>query len=318
MLLQPPQSLPQAVRWPKQLGPPMAITPTGQTVTVIRQPGPHTAITATAPIAVATVQLARATVVRLTAINVHKLNIGWCIASDRFSVAFDAPTPLIPPKDPSLKKKGFLSCPAVRQFPDNIFQVTSPFSLKLRVVDSDNGPTIVPVYPFTSLTEDMVKNLVQVEPQDTWSKNNCAVIQIPSPFVFVADEVVFMEQSSPDLSVQSRLNWRVIPGRFDIYSWQRPLNWAFEWDFSTGDFEIRAGEPQYNVRFFSAREPFGSYTCQLQRLSFDNQIKKRLELTKDIANIRRGTMQLFQRSAQLRATENFLTDEKNESNPGVG
>lgn len=296
----------------------MAIKHTEPAVTEIRLFGLRTAIKVTAPIAAVTVPLVHGTVIRLTAIDVRKLNIGWCIASDRFSAAFDAPTPLIPPKDPSLNKKGFLSCPAVRQFPDNIFQVTSPFSLKLRVINSDNGPTIVPVYPFTSLTEDMVKNLVQIEPQDTWSKNNVAVIQIPSPYVFVTDEVVFMEQSSPDLSVQSRLNWRVIPGRFDIYSWQRPLNWAFEWDFSAGDFEIRVGEPQYNVRFFSSKESFGSYTCQLQRLDFDNQIKKRLELTKDIANIRRGTMQLFPRSAQLRAKENFLTDEKNESNPGVG
>ena len=37
---------------------------------------------------------------------------------------------------------------------------------------------------------------------------------------------------------QTTLNWRVIPGNFDIYSWQRPLNWAFEWDTRLGDLTI--------------------------------------------------------------------------------
>lgn len=244
--------------------------------------------------------------------RVHNISIGWCIASDRFAIAFDAPSALIPPKDPSNNKKGYLSCPAVRQFSEGLFQVASPFSLKLRLIESDSGPAIVPVYPFTSLTEDIINQLVQIEPQSTWGNRNCAVIQIPSPYVFIADEPVIVEQSNPDLTIQSRMNWRVIPGRFDIYSWQRPLNWAFEWDFSCGDFEIRAGEAQYNIRFLPRNYPFGNFSIKLIKLAFDKEIKSRLDLTRDIAKIRRGTAQLFSKSASLREKMDFLPKSNNE------
>jgi len=115
-----------------------------------------------------------------------------------------------------------------------------------------------------------------------------------------------VEQSSTELSNISKLNWRVIPGKFDIYAWQRPLNWAFEWDFSCGDFEIRVGEPQYKVRFFSTAIPVGNYSIKLQKISLDEKIINRLELTKDISKVRKGTLQLFKRAAELRKNENFI------------
>jgi hypothetical protein len=153
----------------------------------------------------------------------------------------------------------------------------------------------------------MVKQLVQIEAQDTWMSKTTVVVQIPSPYVFYSDDSIHIEQFSPELTVKSKMNWRVIPGNFDIYSWQRPLNWAFEWDFSCGDFEIRAGEPQYNLRFLSKEAPYGSYRINLIREDFKDDIKSRLELTKDVAKIRRGTTQLFSKAADLRNNKMLIS-----------
>jgi Arc/MetJ-type ribon-helix-helix transcriptional regulator len=99
----------------------------------------------------------------------------------------------------------------------------------------------------------------------------------------------------------------VIPGRFDIYAWQRPLNWAFEWDISCGDFEVRVGEPLYNVKFISDMVPNGSYKIRLIRQGLTDALKKRMDLTRDVASIRRGTSKLFGDAEALRAGENLLS-----------
>jgi hypothetical protein len=234
------------------------------------------------------------------------ISVGWCINSDSFAIAFDPPSKLIPPKDTTINSKGFLSCPAVRKFSEGIYQVTSPFSLKLRALENNGQLTIVPVYPFTSLTEEIAKIFIKIEPQETWNSTSTAVVQIPSPYVFVSDHKILIEQFSPELSKKSKMNWRVVPGKFDIYAWQRPLNWAFEWDLSCGDFEIRAGEPQYNIRFLPQEHPLENCKISLEKLELNKSIGERLALTRDVAKIRRGTSQLFSKAAQLRKNIKFL------------
>lgn len=234
------------------------------------------------------------------------ISVGWCINSDSFAIAFDPPSKLIPPKDTTTNSKGFLSCPAVRKFSEGIYQVLSPFSLKLRAVENNGQLTIVPVYPFTSLTEEIAKIFIKIEPQETWISNTTAVVQIPSPYVFISDHKILIEQFSPELSKKSKMNWRVVPGKFDIYAWQRPLNWAFEWDFSCGDFEIRVGEPQYNIRFLPQEHALENCKISLEKLELNKSINERLALTKDVAKIRRGTSQLFMKAAQLRKNKKFL------------
>lgn len=238
--------------------------------------------------------------------------VGWCINSDSFAIAFDPPSKLIPSKDTTVNSKGFLSCPAVRKFSEGIYQVLSPFSLKLRAVENNGVLTIVPVYPFTSLTEEIAKIFIKIEPQETWNSSTTAVVQIPSPYVFISDHKILIEQFSPELSRKSKMNWRVIPGKFDIYAWQRPLNWAFEWDLSCGDFEIRAGEPQYNIRFLPQEQPLENCKISLEKLEINKSISERLALTRDVAKIRRGTAQLFSKAAQLRQNKKFL--DKNDDN----
>jgi hypothetical protein len=238
------------------------------------------------------------------------ISIGWCITSESFAIAFDPPSKLIPPKDVTANSKGFLSCPAVRKFSEGIYQVFSPFSLKLRVVENNGQLAIVPVYPFTSLNEEVARIFIKIEPQESWNTKTTAVIQIPSPYVFISDHKILIEQFSPELSKKSKMNWRVIPGKFDIYAWQRPLNWAFEWDLSCGDFEIRAGEPQYNIRFIPQEQPIEKCKITLEKLELNKSILERLALTRDVAKIKRGTSQLFSKAAQLRENKTFL--KKNE------
>ena len=103
-----------------------------------------------------------------------------------------------------------------------------------------------------------------------------------------------MEQGHALLTDQTSLNWRVIPGVIDIYSWQRPLNWSFEWDINAGDLIINAGEPIYSLRFFSkSKNPI---TVELKEYQMNKKINDQLALTRGIATVKKGIKPYFEKA----------------------
>ena len=102
-----------------------------------------------------------------------------------------------------------------------------------------------------------------------------------------------MEQGQPLLTNQTKLNWRVIPGTIDIYSWQRPLNWAFEWDISSGDFLINANEPIFSIRFFHKSKNIDNFI--LKEYAMSKKLKEQLALTKGIAKVTKGLKPYFEK-----------------------
>ena len=102
-----------------------------------------------------------------------------------------------------------------------------------------------------------------------------------------------MEQGQPILTDTTKLNWRLIPGKIDIYSWQN-RNWAFEWDISTGDFIIKAGEPIYTLRFYSkTKKPI---SVKLKEYKMNKKLQNQLELTRGIAQVKTGLNPFFEKA----------------------
>ena len=52
-----------------------------------------------------------------------------------------------------------------------------------------------------------IYKLNKLEHFSSWKNNHTPIIQIPSPYVF-ADEDISIEQSSPLILNQSKINWR--------------------------------------------------------------------------------------------------------------
>lgn len=223
-----------------------------------------------------------------------KIKIGWCLDAQEHLLIYDEPKKLIPLKDNSINKKGYLSCPAVRSYCEDTFFVTSPFSLKIRFEDYNDRFEIKPVYPFSSIDENKFREFITVEHPSTWRNTNTLTMQIPSPYVFFSDEDVSIEQSHSLLLNQSKMNWRVIPGKFNIYAWQRPLNWAFEWDTSLGDFEIKSGEPIYSLKFLCNKKKNCEF--ELKKYEMNEKISRRLKLTKNITSVKKGISPLIEKS----------------------
>lgn len=256
----------------------------------------------------ATVRLVQPTAIKLIATkkNMQNLTVGFTLLSEEFRAAYAEPIRHRLPKDTNPNHTGFLSCPAVRSTIENTFEVCSPFSLKLRAEVEKGNLQIKPVYPFTSVAQPILRKLLTVEDPRTWRHSTRPIVQIVSPFVFYADEPVLIEQFDSSLSDRSKLNWRIIPGKFDIYAWQRPVNWAFEWDTTSGDFEIRLGETQYCVKFTATDRALSNQAVTLEKRELTAKLKERLQESAGISKVRRGTMALLKSASGNRSSIKLL------------
>jgi hypothetical protein len=238
------------------------------------------------------------------------LIVGCCSTAFEAGAAFEFPSKFTPEKDSSKKGRGYLSCPSVRSYFENIFQVKSPFSLQLRLTKSSEGYSFQPVYPFTTLSESKFLEFLIIEPVDSWRNSYIPAIQFPSPYVFFTDVPATIEQFTPTLANSSSMNWRVIPGKFNIYDWQRPLNWAIEWDTRQGDLIIRTGEPLYFVKFTELSS--NSNEVELVNEPLTEIIQERLRLSRGITGIRKSTLPLMKKTGETRAGKKLISKDENQ------
>lgn len=236
------------------------------------------------------------------------MKIGWCCTAHEAAIVFEEPKRVVIEKDASTGGRGFLSCPSVRTYFGATFAVRSPFSLRLSFEEGPSGPVIRPVFPFTSLTQAKVQELVKVEPRSSWRDSQAVVIQIPSPYLFFADEPAVLRQDPVQLSTPTSHSWRLIPGKFNIYDWQRPMNWAVEWYPQAGDFIIKAGEPLYYVSFENPEGPPPS-SVDLIECDLTPELENRLKETRGVTSMRRGIKPLFAVAKAKRKNMNFLSAE---------
>ena len=75
-------------------------------------------------------------------------------------------------------------------------------------------------------------------------------IQLSLPYVFVADEPVYLSQVAPFMHYRDE-PWpgTIFGGRFPIDVWPRPLMWAFEWHDTERELKLARGEPLFYCQF---------------------------------------------------------------------
>ncbi len=232
--------------------------------------------------------------------------IGWCFTEDFGVRVYPEPERLHLPKDPSVTKRGHLSCPAVRSLVEGVYVIRAPYSLQVRYKELADAASFSAVYPFTSIAEERFQNIFRVEPTSIWRNRRTPIFQLPSPYLFVSDAPLAMTASHPFLADSTRLNWRLIPGQFDIHAWQRPLNWAVEWDIAAGDLIIKQGEPLYYVHF-SHEDGSIVRSPRLKKIAFEGELKKRVQSMTGVTGMRRGTAKLI-RDASFTRDQSFVDD----------
>jgi len=183
-------------------------------------------------------------------------------------------------------------CPAVVDFETRGFDVLCPYDLRLGIGAKDGKPVLINRDGANaSIGSKHLMKAVTLLGRDQWRSPRLPVLQFRTPYIFVADDPVFINQFPPfGYFRRDPLPGLVIGGRFPIDVWPRHLNWAFEWHDASKDLVLRRGEPWFTVRFECAN-PAARY--RLVEAERTPELDAYTSNIAGVTNYVRGTFSLF-------------------------
>lgn len=178
--------------------------------------------------------------------------VGWLRTTDKAAIVFDPPERVSFRPTNRAHAKSAARCPAVIQLESRYFMVKCPFDLHLGFSRDDKGKAVLvnrfgtasPVRP-NKLAEALT---LVAEPE--WRYPDRPTVQLQLPYVFVADEPVWITQLDAFAHYRKQpLPGTIFGGRFPVSLWPRPLMWAFEWHEPEKDILLKRGDPLFYVQF---------------------------------------------------------------------
>ncbi|MFN3232902.1 MAG: hypothetical protein ACE363_12210 [Alphaproteobacteria bacterium] len=178
------------------------------------------------------------------------VKIGWIVDAPRASFLYSEPKAVKAQRSIPLSARAVQACPAINEIERRLFEVPFPFDLHLSYERDGDDHNLFAVPEGTRLDDELVPHHVFLMKPEHWRAPTSPVIQIRAPYVFVADERVYINQLPPFLDRRSA-RWPGImtAGRFPIDVWPRILSWGFEWTNPEEDLVFRRGDPWFYVQF---------------------------------------------------------------------
>jgi hypothetical protein len=189
-------------------------------------------------------------------------DVGWTIQNQKASLIWSAPvahaevapTRFLRKLPRAASSKSVQVCPAALDFDARHFVVPCPVDLHLKInmgATPDAEPTLINAAgPHGSIRSKHLGQMVAVVARREWRHPARPIIQVVTPYLFLADEPTFINQLPPYLDYVAPARPGVmIAGRFPIHIWPRELMWAFEWYDTTQELQISRGDPWFYLRF---------------------------------------------------------------------
>jgi hypothetical protein len=182
----------------------------------------------------------------------RSVEVGWLINTDKAGFIWDPPRRVMRDDPPPNHAKSVNYCPAVLEHEARLFEVTCPIDATLGFGFAENGePQLRNLAGDQSaIRSKHLGQMVTVVARREWRHPERPVLQIPAPYIFIADEPVWMTQMPPILHYKGE-RWPgvLIGGRMPIHLWPRQLMWAFEWFDISKPLVLTRGEPWFYARF---------------------------------------------------------------------
>lgn len=178
--------------------------------------------------------------------------VGWFVMAEEAAVIWSPPRPVTIESGPPNSAKSINLCPAVLDHEARLFEIPCPIDLELHLERDQYGnlKTVATKGVQSSVNDVGWRKLLSMTPPQHWRHPNRPLLQVITPYRFLSDDVVYMNQ------LPAFLNYKVnqqpgvlIGGRFPIDAWPRPLMWAFEWHDTNAPISIKRGEPWFYVKF---------------------------------------------------------------------
>lgn len=233
------------------------------------------------------------------------IEIGWLLKDETAGVIWDEPRPIVGQHEKPRSAKSAQLCPAAIQFDRLHYVINSPIDLHLKITSTpERGLQLTNVDgPMSSVRSTALKKLLVLSPQEEWRHPARPVLQIATPFVFLSDEPVYVNQFPPFLHYGNNRRPGVqICGRFPIDVWPRAHMWAFEWHDLGADLILRRGEPLLYVRFETCNP---ESPVRLVEAEKTEELERYMRQITDVTNYVNQTFQLFA-TARSRRPEQLL------------
>ncbi len=180
------------------------------------------------------------------------VRVGWFLGDDKPGVVFQPPERVRSVEMSKSHAKSASRCPAVINLESRYFVIKCPFDLHLQFVRSPEGKPLVrnALGEKSPVRSKKLAEHLHVVGEAEWRYKDRPTIQISLPYVFVADEPVYLSQVAPFMHYRADpLPGTIFGGRFPINVWPRPLMWAFEWHDPSKDIILHRGEPLFYAMF---------------------------------------------------------------------
>lgn len=204
------------------------------------------------------------------------VDVGWLLDTDRARFIWSEPRRVKSDAPPPRHAKSASYCPAVVEHEARMFEVLCPIDLRLGYQVQDGKPQLLNLDgdQSTIRSKHLNQMLSLVSPRE-WRHPERPMIQIFTPYVFVADEPVWAMQLPPITHYQKD-PWPgvLFGGRVPIHIWPRQLMWAFEWHDTSKPLILHRGDPWFNVRMetFDPTRPVRVFEAE-RTPELDEQIK---------------------------------------------
>lgn len=180
------------------------------------------------------------------------VKVGWLLTEERGGVIYEAPSRVRSAEMSQRHAKSASRCPAIIGLESRYFEVKCPFDLHLAFVRDKNGrPGLRNLLgDLSPVRARKLSSVLHVMNEAEWRYRERPTLQLQLPYVFIADEPVYISQVAPFLHYRSE-PWpgTIFGGRFPIDVWPRALMWAFEWHDIKRELRLSRGEPLFYCQF---------------------------------------------------------------------
>ena len=233
------------------------------------------------------------------------VQVGWFLNQRKGGVIYAPPERVRSVDMNRSHAKSASRCPAVINMESRYFVVRCPFDLNLGFVrDKDGKPGMRNLSGDRSeIRANKLREKIHLVAEAEWRYPGVPTLQLQLPYVFIADEPVYMSQVAPFLHhAKVPLPGTIFGGRFPINVWPRPLMWAFEWADPDRPLVINRGDPLFYVTFETTPQ---DRSVSLSEVELTDELNDYMELISVAVNYVNQTFSLFE-AAEARRPASLL------------
>jgi hypothetical protein len=222
------------------------------------------------------------------------VTVGWCLTEQKGGVIYGAPERVRSADLDRRHAKSASRCPAVINLESRHFLIRCPFDIHIGFARDDKGKGVLRnlAGEASAIRASKLGEKLHLTNEPEWRHPGVPTIQLSLPYLFVADEPVYLSQTAPYMHyTPNPLPGTIFGGRFPVDVWPRPLMWAFEWHEPQKPIRLSRGDPLFYVQFETLPQDRG---VAMVETAMTEDLRGYMELLSGAVNYVNQTFSLFE------------------------